>query len=493
MSLRNYFEVLQERFVTVLLIMTFGIGVAGGVWFLRPAEYTATLRMYVSAQSADTAQSAFQGAQLSQQRVTSYVELVSSTRVSEDVIQQLRLPTTPEQLAKTITASSKLDSVIIDVAVTGQSPQAVTDVANAVGQVFPRLVDELERPSSPTGTPPVVVRVVQPAATPTSPSSTGLPVALVLGLLCGLAAGIASAFGRNSLDTSIKSPDQLREFSKAPSLGAIAYDPAVPRRPLTIQEDPQSPRSEAFRQVRTNLQFLDVDTPHKVIAITSSMPSEGKTTTLANLAIALSSAGQSVLTIEADLRRPKLADVLGIERSIGLTSVLAGRMTLDGAIQHWPGGSFDVLTSGPLPPNPSELLASQHMATLLVNLRNRYDIVLLDTPPLLPVSDAAAVSPATDGAVLVCRYKTTKRDELCSAAAALEAVSTPLLGAIFTMVPSSGPRAYARYNSYYRREAPENSLAGASMTPHTGRYAPPSPTSRPSPHAAPSAVPNRRP
>lgn len=476
MALRDYLRVLREHGKLVLAAVVIALLAAGAVWYLRPKEYTATVRMYVSAQSADTTDAAYQGAQLSEQRMTSYVELVSSTRVSQEVIAQLHLPTSPEELAKHITASSKLDSVIINVAVTGRSPQSAADVANAVGQVFPRLVDQLERPSSPTGTPPVVVRVVETAAAPETPSSTGLPVMLALGLLGGLAVGAGGALARNALDTSVKSPDQLRELAGAPNLGAIAFDAAMPKRPLTVQEDPQSPRAEAFRQLRTNLQFLDVDTPHKVIAITSSMPSEGKTTTLANLAIALASAGQRVLVIEADLRRPKLADVLGVERSVGLTSILSGRMQPEHAIQHWSGGMFDVLASGPLPPNPSELLGSQHMAALLDDQRSRYDVVLLDTPPLLPVTDAAAVAPATDGAVLVCRFKTTKRDQVRSAVAALAAVSTPLLGTVFTLIPATGPRADAQYNAYYRAEQPAVSTSPPIGTPqvlhNVGRAAP---------------------
>jgi succinoglycan biosynthesis transport protein ExoP len=157
-----------------------------------------------------------------------------------------------------------------------------------------------------------------------------------------------------------------------------------------------------------------------------------------------------VVVVEADLRRPKVADLLGIERSVGLTSVLSGRVRVDQAVQLWAGGRFDVLASGPLPPNPSELLASQHMKAVLAELRERYDVVLIDTPPLLPVTDAAAVAPATDGAILVCRFKETTRDQVASAAEALQAVSAPLLGTVFTMVPSSGPRAYAQYNAYYR-------------------------------------------
>jgi capsular exopolysaccharide synthesis family protein len=344
--------------------------------------------------------------------------------------------------------------VLIDVAVADSAAERAAQVANSVGDVFTRLVDELERPTTADGVPPVVVRVVQPAAVPAAPSSTGLAVPLAFGLFVGLALGMGAALARNAMDTSMKSPERLREVAQAPILGVIAYDPQVPKRPLTLHEDSQSPRSEAFRQLRTNLQFVDVDHPRKVIVVTSSMPGEGKTTTLCNLAIAMAAAGSRILVIEADLRRPKVADLLGVERSVGLTTVLAGQVNVEQATQPWAGGRFDVLASGPLPPNPSELLASEHTKILLAKLREQYDVVLVDSPPLLPVTDAAAVAPATDGAILICRFKQTTQGQVKAAVEALEAVSTPLLGTVFTMVPTSGSRAYAKHNVYDRTEQP---------------------------------------
>lgn len=462
MTLQDYLRVLRERWRVVIAAVLIALVAAGAAWFLRPAEYTAQLTLYVSSQGGDSTSAAFQGAQLSQQRVTSYVELVSSRRVSEDVIAELGLGVAPESLAKRITASSALDSVLIAVAVADRSPERAAQIANTLGTVFTDLVDELERPVEPGAPQAVTVRVVQPAVTPDVPSSTGLPVTLALGLLAGLAVGVGGALARNALDTSVKSPEQLREIAKAPNLGTIAFDAAVPKHPLTVHEDPQSPRAEAFRQLRTNLQFVDVDEPRKVIVVTSALPAEGKTTTLANLAIALASTGQRVLAIEADLRRPKLASLLGLERSVGLTSVLSGRIGVVQAVQQWSGG-VDVLASGPLPPNPSELLASQQMKSLLMELRGYYDTILIDTPPLLPVTDAAAVAPSTDGVILVCRFKETTRDQVTRSAEAITAVSAPLLGTVLTMVPSSGPRAYAQYNSYYRSE-----LASAPASPAVG-------------------------
>ena len=493
MTLRDYLRVLRERWVVVVLAVVLGLAGATAVFFLRPAQYTASLTMYVSAQLGDNTNAAFQGAQLSQDRVTSYVELVTSPRVTGAVAKRLRLTDTPDQLAKHITASSKLNSVLIDVAATDSSPQRAAQLVNAIGETFPALVDELEKSTTPGGKPVVTVRVVQPAAVPTAPSSTGLPVTLALGLLAGLAVGVGGALARNALDTSVKSPEQLRDAAQAPNLGNIAYDAAVPKRPLTVHEDSQSARSEAFRQLRTNLQFVDVDNPSKVIVVTSSMPGEGRTTTLCNLAIALASAGSRVIVVEADLRRPKAADLLGVERSVGLTSVLSGRLRLEQVVQPWSGGAFDVLASGPLPPNPSELLASKHMAELIDQLRGQYDVVLIDTPPLLPVTDAAALAPATDGAILVCRFKETSRSQVASAAEALHSVSARLLGTVFTMVPSTGPRAYAQYNSYYRTErpvAPASPAVGMPTVQPSGGppTTAPSPVRRPEPDGRRSAA-----
>ncbi len=317
------------------------------------------------------------------------------------------------------------------------------------------------------------MRVVQPAAVPTTPSSTGLPITLALGLLAGLAVGVGGALARNALDISVKSPDQLREIADAPNLGNIAYDAQVTKRPLTVHEDAQSPRAEAFRQLRTNLRFVDVDNPRKVILVTSSLPGEGKTTTVVNLAIALAQAETRVLVIEADLRRPKVADLLGLERNVGLTSVLSGRIHVGQGIQRWGGGFFDVLTSGPLPPNPSELLGSRHMAddapatcvtctTWCWSTRRR-----CSRSPMRPRWRRRLTGRSSSAGT-----RRPPRTQVETAVSALRAVSAPVLGTVFTMVPSSGPRAYAQYNSYYRTEKPADPVRGGRELRRLGHRSP---------------------
>nr|WP_238345081.1 CpsD/CapB family tyrosine-protein kinase [Actinopolymorpha cephalotaxi] len=191
--------------------------------------------------------------------------------------------------------------------------------------------------------------------------------------------------------------------------------------------------------LRTNLQFVDVDQRSKVFVVTSSLPGEGKTTTATNLAIALAQSGQRVALVDGDLRRPGVADSLGLETSVGLTSVLIGRIALSDAIQEWGPDKLPVLTSGPMPPDPTHLLQSRVMAEVLADLRRAFDIVLIDAPPLLPVADAAILSAQVEGALLVVRHGKTTRDQVRSCVERLGSVHAHVAGTILNMCPNSGP------------------------------------------------------
>jgi capsular exopolysaccharide synthesis family protein len=205
--------------------------------------------------------------------------------------------------------------------------------------------------------------------------------------------------------------------------------------------------------LRTNLQFVDVDRPVRVIVVTSAVPSEGKSSTVVNLAIVFADAGQRILVIDADLRRPKVAEYLGIEGAVGLTNLLAGQAEADAVIQRW-GPRLWVLPSGFLPPNPSELLASQQMADLLKAFRERFDLVIIDSPPLLAVTDAAVLTGRTDGALLVARAGKTSSSQVTGAVRALEAVNARLLGCAFNMAAGMKSEGYSYYYSQDRRPAP---------------------------------------
>jgi capsular exopolysaccharide synthesis family protein len=275
-----------------------------------------------------------------------------------------------------------------------------------------------------------------------------------LALALGLVVGVSLAVLRETLDNSIRSVEILKSASGAAVLGVIAYDETAKQSPLIVESHSRSMRAEAFRQLRTNLQFVDVDNPIKVLVVTSSVAEEGKSSTATNLAVSFAAAGQKVLLIEGDLRRPRVAEYLGLDASVGLTNVLAGQVAVDEVLQTWGRGGLTVLPSGSIPPNPSELLGSRNMSDLLVSLRKTFQVIIIDSPPLLPVTDAAIVAAKADGAILVVRYGLTKRQQVSAAVDALKAVDARVLGTLLNRTPTRGVDSYSYGYGYYQDNSP---------------------------------------
>ena len=220
-------------------------------------------------------------------------------------------------------------------------------------------------------------------------------------------------------------------------LSEIASDRDARLHPLTLGAPPGSARVESFRKLRTNLQFLEPTRPHRVVVVTSATVGEGKSTTACNLALALADAGSRVLLIDLNLRLPQVDRYLQVEPGAGVANVLSGRIAVKNAVLRWVDGGLDVLPAGPVPFNPSELLASRATAALLDEVRQRYDYVIIDAPAVLPVTDAAAVAARADGVVLVVRYGRTSEEQVAAAVNGLEAVGAPLLGVALTGTPPS--------------------------------------------------------
>lgn len=447
MTLSDYLRVFRERWITIAVMILLGVGGSAALFYASPPEYTATSQLYVSAGNADNAQSAFIGAQLSAQRVTSYTELVKSPRVATEVIVDLALDMPTRDLSERLQATNQPDSILITVSFVDSSPELASSVVNAATRSLTRLVDELEAPQSPLLQQSVSLRVVEQASVPTQPSSPGVSRLLGLGLLVGLVAGVVGAIIRDAVDSRVKSLEQLEEIVDAPGIGQLGHDPKFAKSTVLVQSDTNSETSEALRQIRTNVSFIDVGNRNKVLIVSSAVPSEGKTTLLTNLAILTASAGARVLIVDADLRRPRVAEALGLESTVGLTTILSGRMSVQQSVQMWGGSLLDVIASGPVPPNPSELLASQYMAKLLSDLRVNYDLILLDTPPLLPVTDAAALAPLTDGVLFACKARSTSRAQVRAAATSVRSAGSSILGAVLTMADQS-PNAIG-YRPYY--------------------------------------------
>ncbi|SDP25194.1 capsular exopolysaccharide family [Arthrobacter sp. ok909] len=454
MNLRDYLRIARRNWIVVAACALAGLLTGGSVSILTTPTYTAETQLFVAIQSSGSVQELQQGNTFSQARVQSYVRTVQTPVVLQPVIDALGLPLTSGELAKKVAATTDLNTVLINVSVSDSSPAQAAAIAEAVANSLVKAVDSLEKPKV-GGSSPVSLSIITPATAPLVPSAPNTRVDLVLGLIVGLALGIGAAVLRTALDNRIRGEADLRRVTEAPLLGGISFDQDATRKPLLTQAAPQSPRAESFRQLRTNLQFANVSGKAKTVLLTSSLPGEGKSTTATNLAIALAQAGQTVCLVDADLRRPMIGEYLGLERGAGLTTALVGSADIADLLQQWGDNELFVLTSGQIPPNPSELLGSSEMKRLLLRLEQSFDAVIIDAPPLLPVTDAAVLSQHVGGVVLVVGAQKTRHQDLEKSLNALAMVGSNLLGVVLNRLPLKGPDAYTY--SYYSADHSKSS------------------------------------
>ncbi len=446
MELTDYIRILRKNWIIILVATALGLALAALFTWTRTPAYQAQSTVFVSTQAGGTVAEMQQGQNFTQSRVTTYANLVTTPIVMNPVIAQLDLETTAGRLAVSVSASSPLNTTLITITVEDTDALRAAEIANALAASLTNAVESIETPND-SDTSPVRLTRVKDALPPLAPSSPNPPLNLVLGGLIGLAVGIGIAVLRAVLDTRVRTPQDVELVTDAPLIGAIAYDPKAKDRPLIVHADPLSPRAESFRALRTNLQFLDMGGRASFV-VTSSVPSEGKSTTTINLAIALADAGKKVALLDTDLRKPKVAEYLGIEGGAGLTDVLIGRVRVGDVMLPWGDRSMYVLPAGKIPPNPSELLGSAQMASLLEVLERDFDVVLCDAPPLLPVTDAAILARATSGALVVVSAGRTNRHQLSGAIDALQTVGAKVAGVVLSMVPTRGPDAYAYSYGY---------------------------------------------
>jgi capsular exopolysaccharide synthesis family protein len=310
------------------------------------------------------------------------------------------------------------------------------------------------------------VTVVSSAAVPKAPSSPKKTEIILLGLAVGLLVGLAVAFTAESLDDAIRSKDDLEHAAPdTPVMGLVPMigswrDRTEPF--LATKAEPTSPAAEAYRSLRTSLQFAAYDSAIGSVLVTSPTATEGKTSTVSNLGVVLATVGQHVVLVSADLRRPRLAAFFGLEEGIGLTSVMIGELTLGEALQPVPDiPGLTVLGCGPVPPNPSELLSSPRFAEIFDELKGQFDMVLVDSSPLLPVTDPVLLSRLTDTTLLIVAAGNTTKGQLRRGVEQLARVGARHVGIVLNEVPRGGGDTYG-YGYSYDYESQEQPAAAAS-------------------------------
>jgi capsular exopolysaccharide synthesis family protein len=357
----------------------------------------------------------------------------------------------PAALASRITVKQPPETFLIKITARADRPVVAQQLADAWVRALAAEVQTIEAPGKKDLKPGIPrVTAVESAQLPDAPISPDIRRNTLIGLAAGLMLALGYAAMRSTLDRRLRTPADVHDRFAVPVVGEIPKSASLrsdaDRSGEHARQD--SAAAEAFRKLRTNLTYMNIDNPPRVVVVTSPQPGDGKSTVAAHIAAALQSTGHNVVLVDADLRRPSQAIRHGAEPSVGLTNVLLGQMDAESALQSVAGQTgLRLLASGPLPPNPSELLESQAWRSLIAELASRYFLVI-DAPPLLPVTDAAILAKSSDGAFVVVSAGRTVDIELARSLEALDAVGAPTLGVVMNRLTKSSGYGYSYYYSY---------------------------------------------
>jgi capsular exopolysaccharide synthesis family protein len=446
MELADYLRILRNHWIAVTAMVIVAAAAAFGWSSLQPEVYAASSSGFVTSGSGGDPGLDNLNDTLSKSRAASYVVLAKDRETASIVIDDLGLDTAPEALVGSIDAAQTPDTVIIQITARAGTPEDAQELADAWVGALAERVSDIESAKRGQG---MRIEVSESAQLPTSPVSPNVQRNVLLGAVLGALLGMGYAVARSLLDRRLRSAEDVERASTLAVVGSV---PDLGKNPDTLfvhggGSGTSAQAAEAIRRLRTNLSYMDVDNPPRAIVVTSPKQGDGKSTVAANLAAAIALSGQGVTLVDCDLRRPNVSKALGLDDTVGLTDVLAGRVLLADAVQQHPHiDGLTVLTSGSRPPNPSEILGSQAMRAVVQELA-AHGMVVLDAPPLLPVTDAAVVAHNADGALLTVSAGRTLDTELTSAIEHLHAVHARPLGVILNRVSrrNVGAGNYAHY------------------------------------------------
>ncbi|MGP5259691.1 polysaccharide biosynthesis tyrosine autokinase [Brachybacterium paraconglomeratum] len=424
------------------------LGLVGGVASFAYSSaqtplYRSTASLHFALEQGASAVDLNQGSAYTQSQMLSYAQLVTGSRVLGPVIDELGLDTTPRELARSIEVTIPQDTVTMKVTVTTTGPESSAELASSISE---HLMDEVQTiaPKTPDGGSTITVVVYDDAVPPTVQSSPNKAKDALIGAAAGGAIGIAAALLITVLDTRMRTEEELASATGLPVLGVIGRSPLLARRSIAMLQQRLSRTTEEFLRIRGALTYANVVSEVKVLLVTACRPGEGKSTISVNLAMSLAGENDSVLLIDADLRRPRAHEYAGLDGAVGLTNVLAGEVDLKVATYRFPDTELDLLPAGAIPPNPAELLTSDAMRQLIAEMSARYRYVIIDTPPVLSVADATLMSPLADGVVIAIDARRTRRSSVAQTTKILEGSGARILGTVLNRV-----RPPRRRESYY--------------------------------------------
>ncbi|AZG48095.1 Putative tyrosine-protein kinase YveL [Gordonia insulae] len=430
----------------VIGLTTLLFGLVGLVYcILVTPIYQASATMYISSTVDDsTPAAAYQGSLASEQRVASYTKLADSDVVLREAIGSGNLPVNVAEARTSVSASTTPNTVLLNVRARSSDSELAARMANGVAAALTRYVAQLETPAG-SQEPLVKLSMVSPAAQPDTPVSPNTLRTVFLAAVVGLILGLGLVFVRNRFSDRVKGEADLETVTDLPVVATVPTDTNIEGDELVDFAAGASLAAESYRKLRTSLSFADIDNPPRTILVTSAVGGEGKTTTAMNLAASLAESGNSVLLVDADLRRPQVAKRMKLPVGIGLTNWLRGDAPFGDLVQTGPIENLSIMTSGPQPPNPAELLDSERMVAGLKELSAKYDYVVFDSPPILPVVDAVILSKTVDAVLVVTRVGYSKMKYVSAAIVSLQRAQARMAGVVLTDTRYARSATYAYY------------------------------------------------
>lgn len=391
-------------------------GLLGGLLALGASAmvtpvYQATTSLYFTLNFGGSANDLAQGSTYTSNQMQSFAELATSPVVLGPVLGRSSLSVTEAEFSRMVSVATPRETVIMDITVTDTQPQRAAALANAIGDEATDTIEQYA-PQMSDGRSTVTVRTIAKATVPRFQSSPNKKRNAVAGGLIGTALGFGIGLLKDRLDNKVRDRSAVESVTTAPFLGILQQRSGDAEYRAVLLRDQSSPAAEGFRQLRANLQYALLSKQHARIIVTSPTAGEGKTTISINLATVFAESGKRVLLVDADLRRPSIAEYLGLSNDLGLTDALVGTVSPHDVVQAWPDTEVDVVVSGRTPPNAGEMLASKTMESFLNEIGSNYDIILIDSPPVLAVADAPTLAPLVDGFVVAVHGRRTVRTSL---------------------------------------------------------------------------------
>jgi capsular exopolysaccharide synthesis family protein len=457
LTLTRIARIIRRFWLFIVILTVLGAGAAYAISKTETPLYSADSSVYFSLRQSASNTDLNQGAAYTQAQMLSFAQLATSHITLQRVINGLGLHTTTNKLAQNITVTTPQNTVILDISVSSPSAQTAASIANSVAWNLSNVVVELApADDSAVGgksSPTVSAKVIDPAVAPKTQISPNKSRDAAIGGLLGLLVAIVASILFTRLDTRLRSIEAVATVTDTPVLGQIGrLQPNPDSRPVMVRA-PNGEEAEFFRRARAGMRFASIDKDVRVILITSGIPGEGKTTFSVNLALAMAETNARVLLLDADFRRPRVASALGLEGAVGLTTVLIDGVTLADARRPYGTTSLDLLLAGDVPPNPSELLSSARMAQILAELSTEYDVIIVDSAPVLSVADATFLAPHVDLTLLMVDASRIRKAQLAKSIRSLEVAGAHISGIVLNRLKLSKRRDDYYYGETLKRES----------------------------------------